>query len=59
LTEYEMTAGVRRGCGIFGSAEKEKAYRQYVSRWMFSSFGIRPAVGSVFAENGDPTPGES
>ena len=37
--------------------ETEKAYQQYVSGWMFSSFGIRPALGRVFTENDDLTPG--
>src|SRR5215469_1630488 len=37
--------------------ETEKAYQQYVSGWMFHSFGIQPALGRVFAENDDLTPG--
>lgn len=37
--------------------ETEKAYQQYVSGWMFGSFGIRPAVGRVFTEDDDLTPG--
>ena len=37
--------------------ETEKAYQQYVSGWMFQSFGIRPALGRVFTENDDLTPG--
>ena len=42
----------------FGSAEEtEKAYRQYVSGWMFSSFGLRPAVGRLLTENDDLQPG--
>lgn len=36
--------------------ETEKAYQQYVSGWMFPSFGIRPALGRVFTENDDLTP---
>jgi len=35
----------------------EKAYQQYVSGWMFSSFGIRPALGRLFTESDDLTPG--
>ena len=35
----------------------EKAYRQYVSGWMFGSFGLRPALGRLFTENDDLTPG--
>ncbi len=37
--------------------ETEKAYQQYVSGWMFQSFGIRAALGRVFTENDDLTPG--
>jgi len=28
--------------------EMERAYRQYVSGWMFESFGLQPAVGRLF-----------
>ncbi len=35
----------------------EKAYRQYVSGWMFSSFGLRPAAGRLFTESDDSKPG--
>src|SRR6266702_3687326 len=42
----------------YGSdAEYEKAYRQYVSGWMFSSFGLRPAAGRLFTESDDSKPG--
>ena len=42
----------------YGSdAEMEKAYRQYVSGWMFSSFGLRPAAGRLFTESDDLKPG--
>jgi putative ABC transport system permease protein len=37
--------------------ETEKAYQQYVSGWTFRSFGIRPALGRVFTESDDITPG--
>jgi putative ABC transport system permease protein len=41
----------------FGSVqEMEKAYRQYVSGWMFGSFGLRPALGRLFTERDDVTP---
>lgn len=36
--------------------EMEKAYRQYVSGWMFGSFGLRPALGRLFTENDDLEP---
>jgi predicted permease len=37
--------------------EMEKAYWQFVSGWMFSSFGLRPAAGRLLTENDDVTPG--
>jgi hypothetical protein len=37
--------------------EMEKPYLQYVSGWMFDSFGLRPAVGRLFTENDDLKPG--
>jgi predicted permease len=36
----------------------ERAYLQYVSGWMFDSFGIRPALGRVLTEHDDLTPRE-
>ncbi len=36
--------------------EIEKAHLQYVSGWMFSSFGLRPAAGRLFTENDDLQP---
>ena len=42
----------------YGSDEEmEKANRQYVSGWMFNSFGVTPALGRLFTENDDTTPG--
>ncbi len=37
--------------------EMEKAYLQYVSGWMFGSFGLRPAPGRLFTEDDDLKPG--
>ena len=37
--------------------EMEKAYRQYVSGWMFGTFGLKPAVGRLLTESDDLTPG--
>jgi predicted permease len=37
--------------------EMEKAYLQYVSGWMFGSFGLRPVVGRLLTENDDIRPG--
>jgi putative ABC transport system permease protein len=35
----------------------EKAYVQYVSGWMFGTFGLRPALGRLFDANDDLKPG--
>ena len=41
----------------FGSdQEMERAYRQFVSGWMFPSFGLRPAAGRLLTGNDDLTP---
>jgi predicted permease len=37
--------------------EMEKAHVQYVSGWMFNSFGLRPALGRLLTENDDLKPG--
>jgi predicted permease len=37
--------------------EMEKAHLQYVSGWMFPSFGLAPAAGRLFTENDDLEPG--
>jgi predicted permease len=37
--------------------EMEKAHLQYVSGWMFDSFGLRPALGRLFTESDDLKPG--
>jgi putative ABC transport system permease protein len=36
--------------------EMEKAYRQYVSGWVFREFGLRPAIGRVLSDADDATP---
>ncbi|MGD0127610.1 MAG: ABC transporter permease [Terriglobia bacterium] len=42
----------------YGSDQEfEKAYRQFASGWMFSSFGLRPALGRLFTESDDVKPG--
>src|SRR5207302_216703 len=35
----------------------EKAYLQYVSGWMFRSFGLRPSLGRLLTEDDDREPG--
>jgi putative ABC transport system permease protein len=37
--------------------ETEKAYVQNVSGWMFTSFGLRPAIGRLLTEDDDLKPG--
>jgi predicted permease len=37
--------------------DMEKAYRQFVSGWMFGAFGLRPALGRLFTGNDDLKPG--
>ncbi len=37
--------------------EMEKGYVQYVSGWMFDSFGLRPALGRLLTKEDDLTPG--
>ena len=39
--------------------EMEKGYVQYVSGWMFSSFGLQPALGRLLSANDDRAPGVS
>jgi len=36
-----------------GDEEIERVNRQYVSGWMFDSFGLRPAAGRLFTEGDD------
>ena len=40
-----------------GDDEMEKAYRQYVSGWMFHDFGLRPALGRLLTQSDDLVPG--
>ncbi len=37
--------------------EMERANWQFVSGWMFSSFGLKPALGRLLTENDDQKPG--
>jgi predicted permease len=37
--------------------EMEKAYIQYISGWMFGSFGLQPSLGRLFTESDDLEPG--
>src|ERR1700758_2173938 len=43
----------------YGSDEQtEKAYLQYVSGWMFSSFGLQPVAGRLLTDSDDLEPGK-
>ena len=37
--------------------DMERVNLQYVSGWMFDTFGLRPAAGRLLTENDDLTPG--
>jgi predicted permease len=37
--------------------DTERAYRQFVSGWMFQKLGLRPAAGRLFTADDDVTPG--
>ncbi|HYP08017.1 MAG TPA: ABC transporter permease, partial [Bryobacteraceae bacterium] len=52
-----VSRGVRTDITYGSDQQMEKAYRQYVSGWMFTSFGLHAAVGRVFTERDDTTPG--
>jgi predicted permease len=57
--EAEMIAvsWVERADLTYASDEEmEKAHRQYVSGWMFSAFGLKPALGRLLTESDDLTP---
>lgn len=41
----------------YGSDQEiEKAHRQFVSGWMFDTFGMKPALGRLFSESDDDKP---
>ncbi|HJZ97042.1 MAG TPA: ABC transporter permease, partial [Candidatus Solibacter sp.] len=43
---------------VYGAGQEfEKANLQYVSGWMFETFGLRPAAGRLLASSDDATPG--
>lgn len=44
----------------YGSVQQmEKAYRQFVSGWMFGAFGLHPVLGRLFSANDDDKPSAS
>jgi predicted permease len=52
-----ISYGERLDVAYRSDQEVEKAFVQYVSGWMFDSFGLRPALGRLFTENDDRKPG--
>ena len=55
--ELIAVSWVERTDLTYGSdQDMEKGYRQYVSGWMFGSFGLKPALGRLFTENDDLKP---
>ena len=52
-----ISSADRRDLSYAPEQEVEKAQVQFVSGWMFDSFGLRPASGRMFTENDDLTPG--
>src|SRR6185369_11444019 len=52
-----VSNGERSDVAYGSDQEMEKANLQYVSGWMFTSFGLRPAIGRLFTENDDRQPG--
>jgi predicted permease len=51
-------SGIDRADLTYSSVqETEKAHVQYVSGWMFGSFGLQPALGRLLTENDDTEPG--
>src|SRR5258706_1844209 len=55
--ELIAVSGTERTDLTYGSdQDMEKAYRQYVSGWMFGAFRLKPASGRLFTENDDLKP---
>jgi predicted permease len=58
--ELMAIADAGRADLTYGSdLEMEKAYQQRVSGWTFQEFGLKPALGRLFTEDDDRTPGAS
>jgi predicted permease len=56
--ELIAVSGIDRADLTYASdQETEKAHVQYVSGWMFGSFGLRPVLGRLLTENDDRQPG--
>jgi putative ABC transport system permease protein len=55
--ELIAASGIDRVDLTFGSdADMERAHRQFVSGWMFSAFGLKPALGRLLAGRDDTKP---
>ena len=51
-----VSNAVRTDLTYSSDQEMEKAYLQYVSGWMFGSFGLKPALGRLLTEGDDLKP---
>lgn len=51
-----VSNAVRTDLTYSSDQEMEKAYLQYVSGWMFGSFGLKPALGRLLTESDDLKP---
>ena len=52
-----VTFASRADLAYTSDREMEKAHLQYISGWLFQSFGLMPTAGRLFAENDDLEPG--
>ena len=52
-----VSYGERMDITYKSDAEMEKAFVQFVSGWMFDTFGLQPSAGRLFTENDDRKPG--
>ena len=58
LAELIAVSGAPALDVTYGSdQDNEQAHGQFVSGWMFGSFGLRPALGRLFTESDDLKPG--
>ena len=54
---YPQRINLHYGFGEASDQEMERVYVQYVSGWTFAEFGLQPAIGRLFTESDDLTPG--
>jgi hypothetical protein len=54
---YSFSAASGSSSSSPSDDEMERANRQFVSGWMFGTLGLQPALGRLFTEQDDRTPG--